>query len=540
MARRSLSTVASSSRVSAGYTCMGWTGTRFLMHYTLEQIPGGAPGLRLKTRRIRAMVERAKRDPRFRAKVARLLRGVPEKDHSGEIGELVEYARRGIRYLRDPYAKQGLELFIEPRRMLADIERGQASGDCDDHVLLASAMLETAGYPTRYRVGGFPPDHYRHIWLDVQHPKLGWQPVEMTKKDWPIGRDPSGKFALLETHEESPMAQRPPRRYAARPRSLFRRRARQGEVGLGDFWQAVPPSAANVHRQRGTYWGATPSDFYRAIAMPEHPQRMLPLVGLANGGDVEPVAAPRGRVVNADHNLRRDSLPASRYSPLPGPSFEYVAEGFALPPGVPDQVAVTDAGAGGAISMELWDRALPGGFEGSFIPTPSRAEFPAPPLDPFDCPADDGGGEMYPDFGFGYETTPWLSKEARVPATDAFGLGDGMQNDCMEIGYGTMHGGELGFLETIGKAVGQIATRYQEARKSGEAFTPATAISAAGQAFMPVPIPETPEPIPEPPPAPPPPPARPAAPAPATGFGANISPLMLAGAGLLALMMLRR
>lgn len=502
------------------------------MFATLESIPGGAPGLRIKTRRIRAMVERAKRDPRFRQKVAALVHHLDEKDHSGEIAELVDYVDRGIRYLRDPYAPKGLELFIEPRRMLADIEAGSAAGDCDDHVLLASAMLETAGYPTRYRVGGFPPDHYRHIWLEVQHPREGWQPIELTKKDWPIGRDPSGKFPLLETHEESRMARPKPKRYARRPRA--RRRPRTTEVdGLGDFPQEIPPSAHNVKRGAPVYYGGTPSDFFREAVLDHGRYQPFAESRIVNNADVRPVSAPRASSTRASANLREDSLPASRYSKLPGPSFEYVAQGFALPPGVPDQVAYSDTGAGGVIAMEEWDAPLPGGEAGSFVPTPSRSEFPGTPIDPFDQPAR-GSRELYPDFGFGYGSAPWLSPQARVPASDAFG--DSMQNDCTEIGYGTL--GSLGFLETIGRAVGQIASKYQEARKTGQAFTPASAISAAGSAFMPVPIVEKPEPVPEPPPPPPPPPPRPTAPvlSPIGGF----SPLMLAGAGLLALMMLRK
>ena len=77
--------------------------------------------------------------------------------------------------------------------MMRDIEdpNTRASGDCDDHVILASALLETAGYPTRYVVGGLPPQDYKHIWLEVRHPREGWLPIELTKKDVPVGWDPA-------------------------------------------------------------------------------------------------------------------------------------------------------------------------------------------------------------------------------------------------------------------------------------------------------------------------------------------------------------
>lgn len=175
---------------------------------TIEAIADGRPGLQAKVARIRSLVEKAKRDPHFRDRVHELLQQLPEKDHAAEISTLVEHVRRGVRYMRDPWSPTGLELFIEPQTMLADIESGKASGDCDDHVILASALLETAGYPTRYRVGGVPPDIYQHIWLDVQHPRKGWLPVELTRKDKPVGWDPSPRFPLVETLSDLPMKHR--------------------------------------------------------------------------------------------------------------------------------------------------------------------------------------------------------------------------------------------------------------------------------------------------------------------------------------------
>lgn len=166
---------------------------------TLETVPDGTPGVVAKVKRIRQMVEVAKRDPAFRDRAARIVAHVAEKDHDAEIAALVEHVRRGVRYLRDPWSPVGLELFVEPQTMLRDVDAGHATGDCDDHVLLASALLEVAGYPTRYRVGGVPPDNWQHIWLDVQHPRKGWLPVELTKKDVPIGFDPSPRFPMTKT-----------------------------------------------------------------------------------------------------------------------------------------------------------------------------------------------------------------------------------------------------------------------------------------------------------------------------------------------------
>jgi hypothetical protein len=166
--------------------------------HELATIPEGRPGLDAKVRKIRQLVEAAKRDPSFRQRAAAIVAGQPQRDQMAEIGAVFEWVRDHVRYLRDPWAPQGLELFTAPALLLADADRGIAAGDCDDHVILASALLETIGYRTRYRIGGMPPDHFRHIWLEVQAPG-GWLPLEMVKKDEPIGYDPSHRFPLTLT-----------------------------------------------------------------------------------------------------------------------------------------------------------------------------------------------------------------------------------------------------------------------------------------------------------------------------------------------------
>lgn len=167
------------------------------MHELLA-IPDGRPGLDAKLRKIRALVEEAKRDPWFREQAAAIVRHVAERDQVGEVEAVWSFVRDRVRYLRDPWSPDGLEVFTTPHRLLQDIERGTAAEDCDGHVILASALIETIGYPTRYRIGGTPPDNYRHIWLEAKTNR-GWLPLELTKKDEPFDYDPSHRFPLTLT-----------------------------------------------------------------------------------------------------------------------------------------------------------------------------------------------------------------------------------------------------------------------------------------------------------------------------------------------------
>lgn len=218
------------------------------MTYTakLETIPGGAPGLALKARRMRSMVESAKRDPRFRARVAALLQDLPEKDHQGEIRRLIDFVRTNVRYMRDPWSPGGLELFTDPRTLLRDVGRGTASGDCDDHVILASALLETAGYETRYPVGAAGPEDYRHIWIEVLNPSAGWISADLTTKEQEIGWDPGPDYHHVEIHD-----------------------GKGAPPMLGHYHapRALPPSFQNAYAEPGVYVGSTPSDFFRAVAI---------------------------------------------------------------------------------------------------------------------------------------------------------------------------------------------------------------------------------------------------------------------------------
>ena len=118
------------------------------------------------------------------------------------------------------------------------------------------------------------------------------------------------------------------------------------------------------------------------------------------------------------------AIPSSAMSMRPGPTFVQAAGGFALPPGMPDEMAVTDAGGYGVLAEEDWSAPLPGWGQGSYIPTPPSYVFPdAPAVEPFSVVAGDGG-PVFPGFGMGYGTMTWESAESQWDAAGGFGLGD--------------------------------------------------------------------------------------------------------------------
>ena len=221
------------------------------MRATLERIPRGKAGLNAKLRRIRGLVEKAKQDPVFRQAVVGIVRQVPERSWQLEVSTIMDWVRDHVRYTLDP---AGLELFVAPQLLLQQGLAGDAAGDCDDHVMLAAAMLETLGHPVRYRVGGPGPGKFRHIWLDVLQRGRGWVPMELTKNDAALGWDPAKLFPHIETYKGGTMS------------------------GLGEVptiervalrvagWSntTAPMQAASLGPQ--TYWGLLPSDLLRIQA----------------------------------------------------------------------------------------------------------------------------------------------------------------------------------------------------------------------------------------------------------------------------------
>ncbi len=225
------------------------------METRVETIPHGKPGLDFKMRRIRELVTAAKQDPRFRSRVVSILSGVPAYDQRGEIRRVYNFVRKHIRYTKDP---AGVEFFQAPQLLL----QPGAAGDCDDQVLLASAMLETIGYRTRYRVGAQLPERYAHIWLDVRGPD-GWQPLELTKRTATLGFDPTPDFPIVETFGAAAPETAVARRAAPsrRPMATINRIVRRS----GGRPSMLVPTAlrTSVVADRPRYFGLLPSDIAR-------------------------------------------------------------------------------------------------------------------------------------------------------------------------------------------------------------------------------------------------------------------------------------
>lgn len=102
-------------------------------------------------------------------------------DVEGMVAKLADFVRANVRYVEDP---AGFELVTAPDVMLADIlEKGFATGDCDDHVLLLNTLLGSVGVVTEFAAVRLSPSdpEYNHV-ISLAQVRGRWQQIDPTAK----------------------------------------------------------------------------------------------------------------------------------------------------------------------------------------------------------------------------------------------------------------------------------------------------------------------------------------------------------------------
>lgn len=180
---------------------------------------------------MRSFVADAQRDPTLRGAVVEILHGLPARNARLELSTLLDFVRDRVRYQADPL---DVEFVQSPARLLDAIRRsGTAAGDCDDMAVLLAALVETAGYPTRFRVQGRPGQDFSHVVIEAQEPAGAWVTLDPTRRSGGLGTAPATRGAREATE-------------------MLVSRRRQGTLGQVDWSPLDVPS--------GFDWGfATPA-----------------------------------------------------------------------------------------------------------------------------------------------------------------------------------------------------------------------------------------------------------------------------------------
>lgn len=144
------------------------------------KIPAGKAGIVATLHLMRRLVQENKKALIIRTTALFIVQDLPQKDYVGEVSEIFQYVRDGIRYVKDV---AGVETLQYPQITLQ-----LQQGDCDDKSTLLAALLESIGHKTRFKAIGFSPGKFSHVFVQVllggewvsldptmDHP-IGWQP----------------------------------------------------------------------------------------------------------------------------------------------------------------------------------------------------------------------------------------------------------------------------------------------------------------------------------------------------------------------------
>jgi transglutaminase-like putative cysteine protease len=100
-----------------------------------------------------------------------LVRGLPARDHRGELERLFEFVRDRIEYRLDPLDTERVQ---DP---VATLELG--SGDCDDKVVLLAALAGSLGHLSRFVAQSSDGHTFDHVYLETDAGR-GWVALDPT------------------------------------------------------------------------------------------------------------------------------------------------------------------------------------------------------------------------------------------------------------------------------------------------------------------------------------------------------------------------
>lgn len=143
-------------------------------------LPPGREGTKHTLYMMRKLVRQGKKSPMVRQLAVELTQGLEQKNWIGEIDAIHKFVRDRIRFVKDI---RGVETLHTVEKIL-----NNSAGDCDDKSILASALLESLGHPTRLVAIGFNKGIFSHVYpetrigdkwvtLETTEPvPLGWKP----------------------------------------------------------------------------------------------------------------------------------------------------------------------------------------------------------------------------------------------------------------------------------------------------------------------------------------------------------------------------
>jgi hypothetical protein len=124
-----------------------------------------------------------------------LVEKCPGKDHYAETKRILEWCKKMIRYVRDPYQVELVESVWE-------IFQRRAT-DCDGFSILICAIGGSIGYPYKFvtvKANPDSPGEWSHVYPMLET-KYGWVGLDATIPESTVGWEPDKIFAKKDWDE---------------------------------------------------------------------------------------------------------------------------------------------------------------------------------------------------------------------------------------------------------------------------------------------------------------------------------------------------
>ena len=231
---------------------------------TILPLPTGDAGVSLTLSHLRQFVVQSQTSELAHAAVQDALALTPEKSPQAEAAALLAWVRSRYRYTLDPVE---VELVRDPRYLLRQIQtQGMFYGDCDDASVLLAALLETAGYPTRFVVQGDAGDSFAHVLVEVDLDGA-WTAADLTNRSAALGWAPPSPGREARERRLSMLGQYDAATEAAIAASLGGEMGTGGGTDQGAVETVTAPAAGAA--------GSSVSDFFSALFAPSTVQQVL-------------------------------------------------------------------------------------------------------------------------------------------------------------------------------------------------------------------------------------------------------------------------
>jgi len=138
---------------------------------------------------ILKLIREGRVNPRIRETAVQVVRtaGIAGTDYPNVIRSIADFVKKKVFFVRDPYRTD--VVYPATQTLFGSGEYGH--GDCEDHTVVASSLLESIGLPVKIVIVSKTGELWDHVFLRAGYPPdnpINWISVDTTISP-PSGRE---------------------------------------------------------------------------------------------------------------------------------------------------------------------------------------------------------------------------------------------------------------------------------------------------------------------------------------------------------------